>query len=105
MNFFKSFLASCLGSLVAFIVTLFLLFFLLAGIIGTAISDGGSNQKVAINDNSVLHLKLDVPITEAEIENPLEGLPLPGAGDPSISLLQFKEVIRSAAEDSKIAGI
>jgi protease-4 len=105
MNFFKSFLASCLGSLVAFIITFFLLFFLLAGIIGTAISDGGGNQKVAINDNSVLHLKLDVPITEAEIENPLEGLPLPGAGDPSISLLHFKEVIRSAAKDTKIAGI
>ncbi|MFN7602977.1 MAG: signal peptide peptidase SppA, partial [Bacteroidota bacterium] len=105
MNFFKSFLASCLGSLVAFIVAFFLLFFLLAGLIGTAISDGGNNNKVAINDNSVLHLKLDVPITEAEIENPFEGLPLPGAGDATISLLQFKQVIKSAAADSKIAGV
>lgn len=105
MNFFKSFLASCLGSLVAFIVAFFLLFFLLAGLIGTAISDGGNNNKVAINDNSVLHLKLDVPITEAEIENPFEGLPLPGAGDATISLLQFKQVIKSAASDSKIAGV
>lgn len=105
MNFFKSFLASCLGSLVAFIVAFFLLFFLLAGLISTAISDGGNNNKVAINDNSVLHLKLDVPITEAEIENPFEGLPLPGAGDATISLLQFKQVIKSAASDSKIAGV
>ena len=105
MNFFKSFLASCLGSLVAFIVAFFLLFFLLAGLIGTAISDGGNNNKVAINDNSVLHLKLDVPITEAEIENPFEGLPLPGAGDATISLLQFKQVFKSAASDSKIAGV
>lgn len=105
MNFFKSFLASCLGSLVAFIVAFFLLFFLLAGLVGTAISDGGNNNKVAINDNSVLHLKLDVPITEAEIENPFEGLPLPGAGDATISLLQFKRVIKSAADDPKIAGV
>lgn len=105
MNFFKSFLASCLGSLVAFIVAFFLLFFLLAGLISTAISDGGNNNKVAINDNSVLHLKLDVPITEAEIENPFEGLPLPGAGDATISLLQFKQVFKSAASDSKIAGV
>ena len=105
MNFFKSFLASCLSSLVAFIVAFFLLFFLLAGLIGTAISDGGNNNKVAINDNSVLHLKLDVPITEAEIENPFEGLPLPGAGDATISLLQFKQVFKSAASDSKIAGV
>lgn len=105
MNFFKSFLASCLGSLVAFIVAFFLLFFLLAGLIGTAISDGGNNNKVAINDNSVLHLKLDVPITEAEIENPLEGLPLPGVSDPTIGLLRFKHVMQAAAGDPKIAGI
>ncbi|MFM8741859.1 MAG: signal peptide peptidase SppA [Cytophagales bacterium] len=105
MNFFKSFLASCLGSLVAFIVAFFLLFFLLAGLIGTAISDGGNNNKVAINDNSVLHLKLDVPITEAEIENPLEGLPLLGVSDPTIGLLRFKHVMQAAAGDPKIAGI
>lgn len=105
MNFFKSFLASCLGSLVAFVIAFFLLFFLLAGLIGTAISDGGKNNEVAINDNSVLHLKLDVPITEAEIENPLEGLPLPGASEHSISLLQFKHVMKSAADDPKIAGV
>lgn len=106
MNFLKSVLASCLGSLVAFLVAFLLLFFILAGMIGTAVSDAThGNTEVAINDNSVLHLKLDVPITEAEVENPLEGLPIPGANDPTIGLLQFKNVIRKAAEDSKIAGI
>ncbi|MFM8914422.1 MAG: signal peptide peptidase SppA [Flammeovirgaceae bacterium] len=105
MNFFKSFLASCLGSLVAFIVAFFVLFFLLAGLIGTAISDSSNDGKVAINDNSVLHLKLDVPITEAEIENPLEGLPLPGVAGHSIGLLEFKHVMKAAANDGRIAGI
>ena len=106
MNFFKSFLASCLGSLVAFIIAFFLLFFLLAGMIGTAFSDAtNGNTEVAINENSVLHLKLDVPISEGEIENPFEGLPLPGANDPTIGLLHFKHVIKTAAKDAKISGI
>ena len=106
MNFFKSFLASCLGSLVAFIIAFFLLFFLLAGMIGTAFSDAtNGNTEVAINENSVLHLKLDVPISEGEIENPFEGLPLPGANDPTIGLPHFKHVIKSAAKYAKISGI
>ncbi len=105
MNFFKSFLASCLGSLVAFVLAFLLLFGLLAGMIGAAVSDNGNDGKVPINDNSVLHLKLDVPITEAEIENPFAGLPLPGATEHAISLLEFKRVISAAADDPKIAGI
>jgi protease-4 len=57
-----------------------------------------------VKENSVLHLKLDVPITENEIDNPLEGLPIPGAETP-LGLLPFKKAIAHAKDDAKIQGI
>lgn len=101
MNFFKAFMASCLGSLVAFVILLVLMFFFI-----TALVSGLSNDDAVtkVKDNSVLHLKLDVPITENDTEDPLEGLPIPGAVS-SIGLLPFKQVLAHAKTDSKIEGI
>lgn len=101
MNFIKTFFASCLGSFVALglIIVLTIVFFM------TMISGlSGDGEKVLIEDNSVLHLKLDVPITENEIENPLEGLPIPG-NESALGLLPFKNVIENAKTDPKIKGI
>lgn len=64
----------------------------------------GDDNKTIVKDNSVIHLKLDVPISENEIENPFEGLPIPGA-ESSLGLLPFKKVISNAKTDSKIQGI
>ena len=64
----------------------------------------GDDNETIVKDNSVLHLKLDVPISENEIENPFEGLPIPGA-ESSLGLLPFKKVISNAKTDSKIQGI
>lgn len=101
MNFIKTFFASCLGSLVA----LGLIIILTIGFFMTLISGiSGDEKKTVVEDNSVLHLKLDVPISENEIENPLEGLPIPGAQSP-LGLLPFKTVITHAKTDSKIQGI
>jgi protease IV len=101
MNFIKTFFASCLGSFVALglIIVLTIVFFM--AMISSLSGDG---EKVVIEDNSVLHLKLDVPITENEIENPLEGLPIPG-NESALGLLPFKNVIANAKTDSKIKGI
>lgn len=101
MNFFKAFMASCLGSLVAFVILLVLMFFFI-----TALVSGLSNDDdvTKVKDNSVLHLKLDVPITENDTEDPLEGLPIPGAVS-SIGLLPFKQALAHAKTDSKIEGI
>lgn len=101
MNFFKTFLASCLGSLLAFIVLCFLGVALLFGMVAS-LSD--SNEQVVIKDKSVLHLKLDGPITENEIEDPFEDLPIPGAVSTT-GLLPLKQAIKNAKEDSKIEGI
>ena len=101
MNFLKTFFASCLGSFVALALIIFLSIVILMSLI-SGIS--GDDNKTIVKDNSVIHLKLDVPISENEIENPFEGLPIPGA-ESSLGLLPFKKVISNAKTDSKIQGI
>ncbi len=102
MNFFKIFLASCLGSLVALVV----LVFLMIGLFSAAISSLSTDDKVVeVADNSVLHLRLNVPITELETENPFEGLPIPGADETSVGLLSLKSSIAHAKTDPAIKGI
>ena len=104
MNFLKTFFASCLGSLLALFLFFIIGIFLVAGIIGAAMS-GGDESLTTISDNSVLRLELNVPITELEVEDPFEGLPLPGIESGSIGLIQLKQAIDHAASDPKIKGI
>ncbi len=101
MNFFKTFLASCLGSIVAIGVLIIIMVLFI-----TALISGLSNDDALtlIKDKSVLHLKLDVPITENDLEDPFEGLPIPGAVS-SIGLLPLKRTIEHAKTDPKIEGI
>lgn len=101
MSFGKAFLSSCLGALTAMIVLFFLSFFVISGMVA-ALSD---DKEVMIEDNSVLHLELDAQINEMQQENPLAGLPLPGADIRKIGLLQLKEAIANAKHDDKIKGI
>ncbi len=96
MGFFKSFFASCLGTLVA----LALLVVICIGIISVI----SSESQVTVADGSVLHLKLEVPITELEVEDPFAEI-FPGAGDQSNGLLQLKQAINHAKTDPKIKGI
>jgi protease-4 len=101
MNFFKTFLASCLGSLLAFLVLCGLGFFLLIGMVA---SFSDSKDQVIVKNQSVLHLKLNGPITENEIEDPFEDLPIPGAVSTT-GLLPLMRAITNAKNDPKIEGI
>lgn len=95
-------MASCLGSLVALAVVILLIFgFFSALIAGLSKADA----PVVLESNSVLHLKLNVPITENEVEDPLEGLPIPGVEDAAIGLLPFKRALQQAKGDDKIEGV
>ncbi len=96
MNFFKSFLASCLGTSVALV----LLVLVILGWVAVISAD----RQVQVAENSILHLKLEAPITELELDDPLAEL-LPGATKPSIGLLPFIEAIRHAKNDGNIKGI
>ena len=102
MNFFKTFLASCLGSLIALGVLIVLVIIFFAAAISNFSND---SAQTVITDNSVLHLKLNGRITEMEVEDLFEGLPIPGADDQSIGLLQLKKVLEHAKTDPLIRGI
>ena len=97
MNFFKSFLAAILALFVFSILTI--LFFV--ALVGSLTAE----KPVEVKANSVLHLMLDAQITEMQVDNPLEGLPLPGADVNNVGLLQLKQVIAHAKTDDDIKGI
>ena len=97
MSFIKSFFASCLGSLVAICLFVFL-------IIGLVAVLSSSDKEVNIDDGSVLHLRLETPIAELEAEDPLEEI-FPGTGNQSHGLIQIRQAIRHAKTDDKIKGI
>jgi protease IV len=97
MNFFKSFFAA----LLALVVFCGLMLFALIGLIAIV----GSEEKVLVHENSVLHLNLDDRIKELQEDNPLEGLPIPGNKSGAIGLLQLKQAIAHAKNNEKIKGI
>jgi len=97
MSFFKSFFAALLALLVFSIVIVVVL----VAIVGKAASE----KEVVLNDNSVLHLKLDGEITELQKDNFLEGLPFPGSDQNKVGLIQLKQAIKYAEKDDKIKGI
>lgn len=101
MTFGKAFLSSCLGALTALIVFVFL--FIL--VMGSLVSGISEDQKVVVDEQSILHLQLDAQINELEEENPLEGLPIPGGGVKTVGLLQLKQAIAHAKNDDQIKGI
>lgn len=97
MGFWKSFFATIL----ALIVFSFLSFFILIGLIGSL----SAEQEVVVADNSVLRLNLDAQISEQQVDNPFDGLPVLGTEVQSIGLIELKDAIRHAKDDPKIKGI
>ncbi|MFZ9504083.1 MAG: signal peptide peptidase SppA [Cyclobacteriaceae bacterium] len=97
MSFFKNLLSSCLGTILALVVTAILGIFIL-------ISISSASEETAIDENSVLHLRLNVPVAEQEVEDPIAGL-LPDGPELTVGLLQLKEAISRAKSDPKIKGI
>jgi len=57
-----------------------------------------------VAEGSVLHLRLETPIAELELEDPLAEV-FPSAADQTLGLLRLKEVIAYAKNDPKIQGI
>lgn len=101
MSFGRAFFSSCLGALTALIVFFFLTIVFFASLVAALSED----RQVVLEENSVLHLELDARITEMQQENPLAGLPIPGAEIRKIGLLQLKQAIAHAKNDDHIRGI
>ena len=99
MGFLKNMFSSCLGALLAMGVIGLLFFVIIRGLINMATSE----NQVIIKDNSVLLLKLNAPIAEQELEDPIAEL-LP-SGQQSVGLIQLQQAIANAKTDDKIKGI
>jgi protease-4 len=93
----KNFLTSCLGTIVGLILFIVILFAFLIGSVNT-------ENEITVSDNSVLVIKLDKRITELELEEPLAEV-FPGSIDESLGLVELKDAIRQAKNDSKVKGI
>ncbi|WP_339922885.1 signal peptide peptidase SppA [uncultured Cyclobacterium sp.] len=99
MKFLSNVLAVIVGLLIFWVIG----FFMLAGII--AISSSGDQTE--IEENSVLHIKLNgIPIVESAPDDDLGLPPLPYIGNTTtIGLNQIIKAIRTAAENDDIKGI
>ena len=62
MNFLRTFLASLLGTIVAFVIGGILFFIIIASVVSFVDSEEGS--PALIKQNSILALKLDLPIMD-----------------------------------------
>jgi protease-4 len=69
------------------------------------LSASSTEKEVKIQDNTVLHLKLNKQILEREVEDPFEGVPMFSLTQSGIGLMELKETIQHAAEDEKVKGI
>jgi len=101
LGFLKNVFATIVGLFLFFLFGFFIL-------IGIAAAIGGSEDKTALKENTVLKLDLNHPIVEnvAEDENPLKNLGGPFADNSDeIGLVQIREALKRAAVDTHIKGI
>lgn len=100
-SFFKHVLATSLG----FILGLFFLFILLAGVTSLIIAGLGDNE-VTVKEKTVLHLRFDQEIRERSSDNPFSDIDLAGMGASGhLGLDDILACIRKAAKDEQIKGI
>lgn len=101
MNFWKTLLASILGTMLA-LGLIMVLFFLL---IASAINSGGGDKQFTVKENSVLHLTLDQAIAERNNENDMKINPLSFNSEQSMGLNSFVKDLERAKGDENIKGI
>lgn len=101
-DFFKFVFASMLGFILSFFVVFLLLIVLITAIVSTAGSDG----KVSVASNSVLHVSLDYPIKERTDKNPFAELSFLGLENKKkLGLNEILQGIDEAKSDDHIKGI
>ena len=102
----KSFLKFTLASILGFVLGIFVLFFILAGIAGIAASSFQSKGDVDVKTNSLLVAELDYQIMERDRSLDFGNIGfLNGEVDQSIGILQLHQSFEDAAADSKIKGV
>ncbi|MDB4609440.1 S49 family peptidase, partial [Flavobacteriaceae bacterium] len=102
MNFLRTFFASLLGTITAFIVGGILFFMVIGGIASAVGSDEGAGTM--IQDNSILSLKLDLPILDNTPGTEDFQVSL-GLDPESVKLMDLITAIELAKTNDKIKGI
>jgi len=99
-SFFKYLFASILGVL----ISLFLAFLIMMGIVSAIASS--SDKPVSVKDNSILYIKLDKEIVDRANDNPFAGFN-PGTLQPktSLGLNKILKALNNAKDDPHIKGI
>ncbi len=100
MKFFKTVFAVIVGLFIfSAISTMVVVFF------GMIIISASEDQKVDVDDNTILHLQLFRPIDEREIEDPIAEL-LAGPGkEKSVGLVELRRALEHAKNDESVKGI
>lgn len=102
----KSFLKYVLATVTGVIISFFLIFLIIVGILTALISTATKDESVIVANNSVLHIQLNHTISERTIPNPFEDLDLPGfSSSKSLGLDDILTRIKGAKDDDKIKGI
>ena len=100
-NFFKMVFASMVGMVLSFFVIFIFLFVIVAAIVASV-----DNEKVKVDNNSVIDMSLDHPIHERSSKNPFDKLDFGGLDkNKSIGLNDILTSIKRAKADEKIKGI
>ncbi len=102
----RSFFKYVLATITGIIISSFILFFIVIGIIGAMVSSVGTKSETITPSNAVLMINLDHTITEKTEPNPFEGLDVPGYSvNRSLGLNDILSRIKAAKEDANIKGI
>ena len=102
-DFFKTTLASALGFIIASILLSILSFFIFFGMVGSLASTAGK-QPFTLQNNSVLHLKLD-GVVQDRVADSDPFTELLSQTTPQVGLNDIVGAIRKAKSNDKIKGI
>lgn len=105
-QFLKLLFASTLGTIVGFMLIVFIGGIILTGIIGSAVMMAGKEKKVKIKPKSVLLVDLTTDIVERTAPNPFEQIQFDGfEGENKIELRDFLTALERAETDTNIRGV
>ncbi|HWY11051.1 MAG TPA: signal peptide peptidase SppA [Bacteroidia bacterium] len=105
----KQFFGAFFGSIVGLLITGVLMAVIIGAFIAAGLKgafDGEGQKTFTVKENSVLHLKIEGPISERGMENPFEELDLGSFMPPTV--LGVRGIVKSiehAKTDDKIKGI
>lgn len=100
-GFFKFVFASMLGFFLSFIIFGILMVLIVVGIASSA-----GDQEVKVEPGSIIHVSLNVPITERSVKSPLDDINFSGMGvSKNIGLNDILAALKRAKTDDNIKGI